>query len=63
VYLIIFLTNLVTSIGLTTWLLSGLYGTGYFQLLVVRAPISLAVAVVEGLVVYILYVRLNKELR
>lgn len=63
VYLIIFLTNIVTSIGLTTWLLSGLYGTGYFQLLVVRAPISLAVAVVEGLVVYILYVRLNKELR
>lgn len=62
IYLVIFLTNIVTSIGLTTWLLSGLYGTGYLELLALRAPVSFAVAIVEGLIVYILYIRLNKEL-
>lgn len=63
VYAVILLSNLVTSIGLTTWLLSGLYGTGYFELLVVRAPITAAVTIIEGLVVYVLYKRLIKELK
>ncbi len=63
VYAVILLSNLVTSIGLTTWLLSGLYGTGYFELLVVRAPITATVTVIEGLVVYVLYKRLIKELK
>jgi ECF transporter S component (folate family) len=61
VYAVILLSNIITSIGLTTWLLSGLYGTGYLELLVLRAPVSLAVTIVEGLVVYILYKRLSKE--
>ncbi len=63
VYLIVFLTDIVAGLGLTTWLLTGLYGTGFLELLLLRAPVSLAVAVVEGLVVYILYKRLAKELR
>lgn len=62
IYLIVILTNIVLSIGLTTWLLSGLYGTGYLELLAIRAPLTLAVTVVEGLVVYILYKRLIKQL-
>ncbi|MGI6734134.1 MAG: folate family ECF transporter S component [Anaerovoracaceae bacterium] len=62
IYVIIFITNLVTSIGLTTWLLSGLYGTGYLELLVLRAPIAIVVTVLEGLIVYLLYKRLDKEL-
>lgn len=63
VYLVIILTNLLTSIAVTTWLLSKLYGTGYFELLVLRAPISAAVAAVEGIVIYILYKRLIKEIK
>ena len=63
VYIIVFVTNIIISMGLTTWLLSGLYGTGFLQLLVVRAPLSLAVTAIEGLVVYILYKRLNNIIR
>ena len=60
IYIVVLLTNILISMGLTTWLLSGLYGTGFFQLLAVRAPLSLAVTIVEGLAVYILYRRLVK---
>ncbi len=63
IYLIIILTNLVTSIGLTTWILSGLYGTGFWELLALRAPIALAITLLEGPIVYILYKRLKKEMR
>lgn len=63
IYLIILITDLITGIGLTTYILSGMYGTGYLELLTVRAPIALAVSVIEGLVVYILYKRLNEELK
>ncbi|GAB1476028.1 hypothetical protein MASR2M70_08600 [Bacillota bacterium] len=62
IYLVLAITNVIISIGLTTWLLTGLYGTGFLELLAVRAPISLAVTVVEGLAVYILYDRLRKIL-
>lgn len=62
IYLVVTITNIVVSIGLTTLLLSGLYGTGFFELLVVRAPISLVVTIVEGLAIYILYGRLKKNL-
>jgi hypothetical protein len=44
---------------LTTYLLSKLYGTGYLELLTIRAPIAFAVSIVEGIVVYILYKRLR----
>ncbi|NLY70388.1 MAG: folate family ECF transporter S component [Clostridiales bacterium] len=60
-YIIIFITNLITSIGITTYLLSKLYGTPYFALLPARAPISLAISIIEGIVVYILYKRLMKD--
>jgi ECF transporter S component (folate family) len=60
IYLIILITDLIAGIGLTTYLLSKLYGTGYFELLAVRAPIALTVSIVEGLTVYILYKRLAK---
>ncbi|MDD2373027.1 MAG: folate family ECF transporter S component [Syntrophomonadaceae bacterium] len=60
IYSIILITDLIAGVGLTTYLLSKLYGTGYFELLAVRAPIALAVSLVEGLAVYILYKRLAK---
>ena len=63
VYAIILITNLATSIGLTTLLLSQLYGTGYWELLAARAPVALIVTVVEGLLVYLLYRRLIRELQ
>ncbi len=62
VYLVILLTDLVASMGLTTYLLSGMYGTGFLELLVARGPIALMISVVEGIVVYILYKRLHKTL-
>jgi ECF transporter S component (folate family) len=60
-YIIIFITNLITSIGITTYLLSKLYGSPYLSLLAVRAPLSILVSIIEGLVVYILYKRLMKN--
>ena len=62
VYAIILITNLATSIGLTTLLLSQLYGTGYWELLAARAPVALIVTVVEGLLVYLLYRRISRDL-
>ena len=59
---ILFATNLITSIGVTTYLLSGLYGTPYRELLVLRAPLSLAMTLVEALILFLLYKRLKKEL-
>jgi hypothetical protein len=61
VYLIILINIIITSMGITTYILSGLYGTPYFELLLIRAPIALAIGVVDGLVVFILYKRLSKE--
>lgn len=61
IYGIIIVSNIITGIGLTTWLLSGLYGTGYFELLPIRVPLSLLVTAIEGPVVYLLYKRLSKE--
>lgn len=61
VYLVVLLADVFISMGLTTYLLSGLYGTGYLELLAVRVPVTLAVSVCEGIVVYILYKRLRKE--
>jgi len=63
IYLIILLTDLVAGIGLTTYLLSGLYGTGFLELLAVRAPLSLAVSIAEGIVVSILYKRLYNQIQ
>lgn len=60
VYLIIFLTDLVASIGGTTYLLSVMYGTGYLELLVARGPVAFLVSIAEGITVYILYKRLHK---
>jgi riboflavin transporter len=62
IYLVIIITDLLASLGLTNYLLSGLYGTGYFELLTIRAPIALGISIVEGIVVYILYKRLNKQI-
>lgn len=59
-YLIILITDLIAGIGVTTYILSHMYGTGFLELLVVRAPIALAVSIAEGIVVYGLYKRLQK---
>lgn len=59
IFAIILITDVITSIGITTYLLSGLYGTGYLELLAIRAPLSIIIAVIESIVVYWLYKRLK----
>ena len=59
IYLIIVLTDLVASIGLTNYLLSHMYGTGYLALLAARGPVAILVSIAEGVTVYILYKRLH----
>lgn len=62
IYSVIGLSNLITEVFIKTWLLSGLYGTGFFELLPIRVPLILLVTVIEGLSVYILYKRLLKNI-
>lgn len=59
--LIILLSEFLTSMTVTTYLLSGLYGTPYLDLLAVRAPIALAVSAVETVLIFVLYKRLKRE--
>ena len=59
--LIILLSEFLTSMTVTTYLLSGLYGTPYLDLLAVRAPIALAISAVETVLIFVLYKRLRKE--
>ena len=59
--LIILFSEFLVSMTVTTYLLSGLYGTGYLSLLAVRAPVAIAVSAVDAVLVYILYKRLKKE--
>lgn len=63
VYILILITDIIASIGLSTFLLSRLYGTGYLELLVVRAPLALAISIAEAIVVSILYKRLNDQIQ
>jgi len=58
--LVVFCSEFLVSIFVTTTILSKLYGTGYLQLLTVRGPIALGVLVVNSLLVYLLYKRLVK---
>ena len=62
ILVIVLITDLVAQIGVTTYLLAGMYGTGFMELLVVRLPVSLAIAVVESILVYGLYKRLPSRL-
>jgi riboflavin transporter len=59
--LIILLSEFLTSMTVTTYLLSGLYGTPYLDLLAVRAPIAIAISAVETVLIFVLYKRLKKE--
>ena len=59
--LIILLSEFLTSMTVTTYLLSGLYGTPYLDLLAVRVPIALAISAVETVLIFVLYKRLRKE--
>ena len=58
VALIVFCSELLVALTVTTGILSKLYGTGYFELLVVRAPVAFLIFVVNTLIVYVLYKRL-----
>jgi ECF transporter S component (folate family) len=62
ILVIVLITDLIAHVGLTTYLLAGMYGTGFLELLVVRLPVSLAIAVVESILVYGLYKRLPSRL-
>lgn len=59
--LLVFVTKIVTSIGLTTLLLSRLYGNPFLAILFPRVPVSLLIAAVEAILVFVLYKRLHKE--
>ncbi|MCI8514785.1 MAG: folate family ECF transporter S component [Lachnospiraceae bacterium] len=48
----VFLCNLLGSIGWTTWCLSGLYGTPFWVLLSARVPLYLAIGILESFVLY-----------
>lgn len=48
----VFLCNLLGSIGWTTWCLSGMYGTPFWVLLSARVPLYLGIATAETFVLY-----------
>ncbi len=58
-YIVILITDIIAGIAITTYILSHMYGTGFFELLTVRTPVALAVSVVEGIIIYGLYKRLR----
>lgn len=62
ILVIIFITELITSIGLNTLWLSILTNVNYIVLLVPRAGITLVMTVLYSWIIYILYKRLNQVL-
>ncbi len=62
-YAVLFLTELASSIIWTTACLSLLYGTSYLALLAARGPIALLTSVINTLVIYLLYPKLEHMLK
>ncbi len=63
VLLIVFITELITSMGLNTLWVSITTHVNYFVLLVPRIGITLVMMLVYSSIVYVLLKRLNRELR
>lgn len=62
-YLVMFITELISSVLWTTACLSFLYGTNYWVLLTARGPISLMMTVINTALVFLLYPMLLRMLR
>lgn len=62
-YLVMFITELISSVLWTTACLSFLYGTSYWVLLTARGPIALMMTVINTALVFLLYPTLLRMLQ
>lgn len=62
-YGIVIISNIITEVLVKTQLLAVMYGTGFMELLVIRIPLILLVTAIEGFVVYMLYGRMERQLK
>lgn len=63
ILIIVYITEIITSILLNTLWLHMTMGVNYFALLIPRAGITIVMAFLYSWIIYVLYKRLNQEIR